>query len=272
MTNPRHSAAVEVRTIVRHDAGVGASRQEDHLAVEEPLQIRLDTRPVTVTMRTPGDDEELAIGFLLSEGLVRERADILKIAGDPVSGQNVIDIFLAPHVTIDFEQLTRHVVASSSCGLCGKTSIDSVHRHFPAITTTMTVSAALLAELPEKLQKAQEIFHRTGGLHGAGLFDRDGNLLILREDIGRHNAVDKVIGWALLHGHQPLESHILVVSGRASFEIMQKALAARIPIVAAVSAASSLAVRFAEESGQTLIGFLRGERMNIYSLAQRIVP
>jgi FdhD protein len=260
-------SSIERRTVTRHATGAPASTDEDHLAVEEPLQIRLDTRPITVTMRTPGHDEELAIGFLLSEGLIRQRSDVLKTT---IGDANLIDVYLAPEVAVDFAQLTRHVVSSSSCGLCGKASIESIHRHFQPLTTTMTVRATTLHALPEKLREAQQVFHHTGGLHAAGVFDAHGNLIVLREDIGRHNAVDKVIGFALLQGHHPLERHILVVSGRASFEIMQKALAARIPIVAAVSAASNLAAKFADESGQTLIGFLRGERMNIYSHPQRI--
>ncbi len=171
---------------------------------------------------------------------------------------------------VDLQQLTRHVFMSSSCGLCGKASIAAVHQHFPKIKTKISVTAKVLLGLPEKLRGGQETFDRTGGLHAAGLFDLEGKLIVLREDVGRHNAVDKVLGFAFLHDLLPLEKHILLVSGRASFEIMQKALAGRIAVVAAVSAPSSLAVEFAKESGQTLVGFLRGERMNIYAGANRI--
>jgi FdhD protein len=225
-------------------------------------------------MRTPGHDEELAVGFLLTEGLVRTREDILEVAhcqeGKTDGHQNVLNVFLAPAVEVDFERLTRHVYTSSSCGLCGKASIESVHQHFPPISTDLAVAAEILSQLPDRLRAAQETFNRTGGLHAAGIFNRAGELVVLREDVGRHNAVDKVIGFGCLEGQLPYDSHILLVSGRASFEIMQKALAARIGIVAAISAPSSLAVDFARESGQALVGFLRGKSMNIYSEPSRI--
>jgi FdhD protein len=172
---------------------------------------------------------------------------------------------------LDFKQLTRHVFASSSCGLCGKASIETVHQHFPPIEGNRRVAAAVLAALPEKMRAAQATFARTGGLHAAAIFNLDGDLLVLREDVGRHNAVDKVLGWAFLKHKVPLESAILLVSGRASFEIMQKALAGRVPIVCAISAPSSLAVEFARESAQTLVGFLRGNTMNVYSSPERIL-
>ena len=222
-------------------------------------------------MRTPGNDDELAVGFLLTEGLLKKRADILKIAPHPRNqNKNVINVFLAPDVAVNLEQLTRHVFASSSCGLCGKATIESVHQHFPKIKNNVSVSATTILSLPDKLRAAQETFARTGGLHAAAIFDLDGNLIVLREDVGRHNAVDKVFGNCFLARSFPLEKNILLVSGRASFEILQKALAARIGIICAVSAPSSLAVEFARESGQTLVGFLRGERMNIYSHPKRI--
>jgi FdhD protein len=173
-------------------------------------------------------------------------------------------------VAIDFARLTRHVFASSSCGVCGKASIEAVHQHFPPISSEVRVPASCLLGLPDQLRKAQVTFESTGGLHAAAVFDADGNMLVCREDVGRHNAVDKVIGHALLRGAIPYEKHILMVSGRASFEILQKSLGARIPMIAAVSAPSSLAVQFARESGQTLIGFLRGERMNVYTNPERI--
>jgi FdhD protein len=243
----------------------------DELTIEEPLEIRVDNQPVSVTMRTPGNDDELASGFLVSEGLIKNRSDVLKIEPYPRNKEkNVINVFLAPDVAVDFQQLTRYVFASSGCGLCGKATIDSVHRHFPKIKSKVLVGAATILELPEKLRHAQENFDRTGGLHAAAIFDLDGKLIVLREDVGRHNAVDKVLGHAFLKGDFPLAQNILMVSGRASFEIMQKALAAQIPVICAVSAPSSLAVEFAQSSGQTLVGFLREERMNIYSQPKRI--
>ena len=246
-------------------------RVRDELAVEEPLEVQVDTQPVVVTMRTPGHDDELAAGFLLSEGLIKRREDILKIAPHLRNAAgNVLDVFLAADVEVDFARLTRHVFASSSCGLCGKATIDSVHGHFPAVKSRLTVSRRVLLSLPARLRQHQAVFERTGGLHAAAVFDGRGRVVVLREDVGRHNAVDKTLGYALLQGLIPLEQHILMVSGRASFEILQKALAARIPVVASVSAPSSLAVQFAVESGQTLIGFLREDHMNIYSKPQRV--
>ena len=186
------------------------------------------------------------------------------------NGDNVLNVFLAPSVEVDFDRLTRHVFASSSCGLCGKASIESVHQHFPPVDSAVRVAAKTIARLPEQLRAAQKTFDKTGGLHAAAVFDSRGKLIVAREDVGRHNAVDKVIGHGFLHGLLPFDEHILLVSGRASFEIMQKALASRIPVVCAVSAPSSLAVEFARESGQTLVGFLRGNGMNVYSGAERI--
>jgi FdhD protein len=250
--------------------GSRSRREIDELVIEEPLEIQVDTQPVVVTMRTPGHDEELAAGFLLTEGLVTRREQIVKIAPylRNESG-NVLGVFLAG-VRIDFAQLKRNVYASSSCGLCGKASIESVHRHFKKVQARVTVPARVLSKLPEQLRLSQATFERTGGLHAAAVFDTSGKLLVLREDVGRHNAVDKVVGYGLLNRLLPFDRHILMVSGRASFEILQKALAARIPIVAAVSAPSSLAAEFAARSGQTLIGFLRGDRMNVYSRPGRI--
>jgi FdhD protein len=224
-------------------------------------------------MRTPGHDDELAAGFLLTEGLIRSRKDILKIVPyvRNLSG-NVLDVFLAPGVKVDFAQLKRHMFASSSCGLCGKATIESVHRHFKKLKAKLSVPVKTLLGLPEQLRGGQSAFDLTGGLHAAALFNSRGRLVVLREDVGRHNAVDKVLGFGFLENKLPFDSHILLVSGRASFEILQKSLAARIPIVCAVSAPSSLAVQFARESGQTLVGFLRGDTMNIYAGAERIVP
>lgn len=247
--------------------------RQDTAAREEPLEIRIQGRSISVTMRTPGNDKELALGFLLSEGLIRNRNEVLEIVHchhNQARDENVLNVFLAPTVEIDLARLTRNFFSSSSCGLCGKSSIESVHQHFPPIANQMTISAELLFELPERLRAAQKTFNCTGGLHASGIFNRQGELVVLREDIGRHNAVDKVIGCGILEGGFPFDSHVLLVSGRASFEIMQKALAARVPVVAAISAPSSLAVEFAKESRQTLVGFLRGKSMNIYSGSERI--
>jgi FdhD protein len=269
---PMTSATTQAKQILRWKRGGKPSRSVDDLAAEEPLEIQVDTRPVVVTMRTPGHDQELAAGFLLSEGLIRRRAEILKIAPyvRNESG-NVIDVFLAPGVEVDFAALTRHVYASSSCGLCGKASIESVHRHFKSVKSRLRVRAEMLLGLGAKLRGAQAAFDRTGGLHAAAIFNSRGRLLVTREDVGRHNAVDKVLGYGLLNGLMPYHRHVLMVSGRASFEIVQKALAARIPVIAAVSAPSSLAVQFAAESGQTLVGFLRETTLNVYSRPERVV-
>jgi FdhD protein len=256
--------------IVRWD-GESAREQEDDLAEEEPLEIRVRGRAISVTMRSPGHDAELAAGFLLTEGIIRAPQDLLRIEHcDRNENGNLLNVLMAPEVPVDFQRLTRHVFASSSCGLCGKATIDSVRGQFPPVRSDMLIDAELLASLPQKMRAEQETFDRTGGLHAAAMFDASGKLLVLREDVGRHNAVDKVVGHCLMHGPFPLDRHVLLVSGRSSFEIMQKALAARVPIVAAVSAPSTLAATFAEESGQTLIGFLRDRRMNVYANAQRV--
>jgi FdhD protein len=256
--------------IIRWQNGTLTNVRDD-VACEEPLEIRVDNQPISVTMRTPGNDDELAIGFLLSEGLITKREQIAKVEPYPRNrDKNVINVFLAPDVQIDFKRLTRHVFMSSSCGLCGKSSIEAVHQHFPKVSDEVCVAAKVLQELPSKIRAKQETFDKTGGLHAAAIFDLEEKLIVLREDVGRHNAVDKVLGHALMNNLYPLSNHILLVSGRSSFEIMQKALAGRVPIVAAVSAPSSLAVEFAKESGQTLVGFLREGRMNIYTHPQRI--
>lgn len=247
----------------------------DWVCVEEPLEIRVRGRSVAVTMRTPGHDAELAAGFLVTEGIIKKRADVVEIAhcttGEGSHHGNIVNVFLAPGVELDLERLTRHVFASSSCGLCGKASIDSVQQNFPKVNRTFQIQPELLARLPEKLAEAQQTFSKTGGLHAAAIFKKEGELGIAREDVGRHNAVDKVIGWSFLNSSFHAKGRILMISGRASFEIMQKALAAGIEIVAAVSAPSSLAVEFAKESGQTLVGFLRGRSFNVYSHPERIL-
>ena len=257
--------------MVRWEAGAAPHRATDELAAEEPLEIQVDTRPVSVTMRTPGHDDELAAGFLLTEGLIRGPADIQETRPYPRNrAGNCLNVFLASGVAVDFARLTRHVFASSSCGLCGKASIAAVHQQFKPVRRRWRVDAKLVLDLPRRMRTAQTTFERTGGLHAAALFTREGELLVLREDVGRHNAVDKVLGHALLKGWLPLDRHLLLVSGRASFEIVQKALAARVAWIGAVSAPSSLAVEFARASGQTLIGFLRAERFNVYAGVGRI--
>jgi FdhD protein len=270
----KEGAEIVSAKILRYAAGKKAKRADDELAREEPLEIRVRGKSIAVAMRTPGHDEELAAGFLVTEGLIRKRKDVTEIAycrqGEAVDYENTLNVFLAPSVVVDFERLTRHVFASSSCGLCGKASIESVQQQFAPVKSRLKLPMKHILALPEQLRAAQATFAKTGGLHAAAIFDVKGKLIVLREDVGRHNAVDKVIGYGFLKGLLPFKAHVLLVSGRASFEIMQKSLAAQIPVVCAVSAPSSLAVEFARESGQTLIGFLRGETMNVYANPQRI--
>ncbi|MEM9420014.1 MAG: formate dehydrogenase accessory sulfurtransferase FdhD [Planctomycetota bacterium] len=270
------------QSILKIEAGQEPLRVEDELAGEEPLEIRVRGKAVSVTMRTPHPDTdqrdehdaEMAVGFLLGEGVIRDRDDILSVepCGRPANSHgNILNVFLAPTCEFDPEKLSRHVFASSSCGLCGKASIDAVHAYFPPVFSDAQITSDTLLALPDKLRPSQATFDRTGGLHAAALFDTAGNLLVVREDIGRHNAIDKVLGHALMQGWLPLTDHVLLVSGRASFEIMQKALSASVPIVAAVSAPSSLAAEFAQDSQQTLVGFLRDNRMNVYSHPERVL-
>jgi FdhD protein len=276
-TSKKSSSPHAARTVQRRQAGV-TTEERDELAVEEPLEIRVEGRAVAVTMRTPGHDEELAAGFLLTEGVIARRADIVSIA--PVAAKqgrgtelNIVDVRLTRPDAVDFARLTRHVFTASSCGLCGKATISAVQGKNPALGPDEgpRVSADVLARLPAALAAAQPTFHRTGGLHATGLFTADGRLLVAREDVGRHNAVDKVVGHSLLTGGVDASSAVLLVSGRVAFEIAQKALAARIAFIAAISAPTSLAVDFARSSGQTLVGFLRDGRMNIYAGADRVV-
>jgi len=258
----------------------------DTLVAEEPLEIRVGGRSLAVTMRTPGHDFELAVGFLVTEGLVTGGADIARIgycpglgptAGAvavPAAGQdfNVLDVTLAPGVAPPPADAARPFVTTSSCGLCGKASIDTVRSRstFDVAADPLVVTAGMLSALPDRLRAAQQLFDRTGGLHAAGLFDADGALVCLREDVGRHNAFDKVVGWAATSSRLPLRGHVLLASGRASFELVQKALMAGVPLLAAVSAPSSLAAELAEEVGMTLVGFLRGDTMNVYTGARRV--
>jgi FdhD protein len=256
--------------------GEEAQRAWDAVAAEEPMEIRVNGEAVSVTMRTPGHDFELALGFCLSEGIV-DRPDAVETmrycAGDdPATGlntYNVVDLHLRVPGAVA-PDLKRNVYTTSSCGICGTASIEAVRKRLPALDDDLRVTPGLLSALPGALRAAQEVFDRTGGLHAAGLFDAKGTLRCVREDVGRHNAVDKVIGWAATQGELPLAGHLLLVSGRVAFEIAQKALYARIPLLAAVSAPSSLAVDLARDSGMTLVGFLRDGRMNIYAGEQRV--
>lgn len=241
------------------------SAREGRLAVEEPLEIRIQDEPLTVTMRTPGDDVELAAGLLFTEGIVRGSRDLGTLRHCSEDEPNVITATLATGVSLDRAKLRRTFAGHSSCGLCGKTAIDQIRTQAPPLRSTLRVAAAAIQGLDATMRASQEAFEKTGGLHAAALFDATGRLELLREDIGRHNAVDKVVGAMLLRDALPLDRHILVVSGRASFEILQKALMASIPIVCAVSAPSSLAVRFAKECGMTLVGFLRGSEFDLYA-------
>lgn len=241
---------------------------EDNLAAEEPLEIRIGKTPLTVTMRTPGHDRELAAGFLWTEGLIESLDQIVAVhqaSAESGAKSNVVEIEIHDG-SLDPEMSQRNFFAASSCGICGKASIDAIRvRGLRPPNAAFKVDPEILCSLPDRLLAQQEVFGRTGGLHAAALFDSAGQLLALREDIGRHNAVDKIVGWALLNGSAPLSNHILMVSGRGGFEIVQKALAAGIPVVASVSAPSSLAVQLARELGLTLIGFLRGRRFVIYA-------
>ena len=263
--------------VVRMADGVATARP-DSLAAEEPLEIRVSGRPLTVTMRTPGNDFDLARGFLVSEGVVAADSDIAAIrycagaTADGTNTYNVLDVLLADGVPLPDVSVERNFYTTSSCGLCGKASLEAVRTisKWRVDRDPLRLNAATIATLPEKLRAAQRVFDRTGGLHAAALFDATGDLWCVREDVGRHNAVDKVVGWALGEGRLPLSGTTLMVSGRASFELVQKAVMAGIPALAAVSAPSSLAVDLAREMGLTLIGFLRGSSMNVYSGVERI--
>ncbi|MCC3772703.1 formate dehydrogenase accessory sulfurtransferase FdhD [Streptomyces sp. UNOC14_S4] len=268
------------RRVIRiRDGAVGT--RPDTLVAEEPMEIRLNGKPLAITMRTPGDDFALAAGFLVSEGVLssaEELSNIVYCAGATEDGgntYNVVDVRLAPGVPLPDIALERNVYTTSSCGLCGKASLDAVRttaRHMLSDgPSPMRLTPELLSALPDRLRAAQQVFERTGALHGAALFSADGELLDVREDVGRHNAVDKLVGRALQQGLLPLSGTILLVSGRASFELAQKAVMAGIPFLAAVSAPSSLAVDLATETGLTLVGFLRGKSMNIYAGEERII-
>jgi FdhD protein len=248
---------------------------DDRVAHEEPLEIQVGGTPLAVVMRTPGRDHELALGFLLSEAVLASPEDLAalrheSVTRDPAAAGNVIRALLRPGVTVDVAALRRNFYTGSSCGVCGKASLERVLATAPPLRDASRFDPEVLYALPERLREAQAAFDATGGLHAAALFDRDGKLLVVREDVGRHNAVDKTIGWAAERGLLPLAGHGLLVSGRISFEIVQKALAARIPLVAAVSAPTSLAVQLAAAGRVTLVAFLRGRAFNVYSEGERI--
>ena len=268
----------ERRKVIRIRDGALSSRP-DTLVAEEPLEIRLNGKPLAITMRTPGDDFALATGFLVSEGVLAQQNDLHNIVycagatADGTNTYNVVDVTTTPHVAVPDITLERNVYTTSSCGLCGKASLDAVRTttHWPIHDTPpLHITPDLLTTLPDRLRAAQHVFDRTGGLHAAALFTEHGELLDIREDVGRHNAVDKLIGRALQNNNLPLSRAILLVSGRASFELAQKAVMAGIPLLAAVSAPSSLAVDLATETGLTLVGFLRGPSMNVYAGEHRL--
>jgi FdhD protein len=281
MVPHRNTARVPVEKV----EGGAAQTRQDVVAVEEPLEIRLSfpsgekraDLSLSVTMRTPGDDFELAAGFLFGEGILRDRSDIQQVSycvGSRKEEQqyNVLNVQLSPGCRLEPTRLARHFYTTSSCGVCGKASIEAIRVQgvTPLSTEGTAISSSTICSLAGKLRQQQQVFEKTGGLHAAGLFDNTGNLISLREDVGRHNAVDKLIGEQLLAGKTPLSDRILMLSGRASFELVQKALVAGIPVMAAVGAPSSLAVELAKEFSMTLLGFLRDDRFNIYSGSERI--
>jgi FdhD protein len=264
------SLAVRACDVLRVEAG-GATSARDAVAVEAPLEVRLNGEPFSVIMRTPGADRDLAAGFLFSEGVVAERDDVVAISVD--AGASSVDVTLAPSRAAALPELLRtrrQVTMNSSCGMCGRVRADSLDRDVAVATAAWTVPAAIISTLPSTLRDSQRAFAETGGLHAAGLFDRDGRLVRSAEDVGRHNALDKLIGRAWLDGRLPLSDALLCVSGRLSFELVQKALLAGVPLLAAVSAPSSMAVDLATQGGMTLVGFVRGERFNVYAGAGRI--
>lgn len=265
------SAANRSETIIRHRLGDAAVEVEDAIAVEEPLEIRIEGHSVAIVMRTPGHDRELAAGFALSENLIRGASDVFEITSCGDAAGSVVNVTLRDPRLFDARKLTRNVFSSSSCGVCSKATVTAVRQQFRAIADDCRVSAATVRSLPVRLREGQPTFDRTGGLHACALFDLSGELQVVREDVGRHNALDKLLGRALLANELPLRKTVLMLSGRVSFEMLQKALAGGIAIVAAISAPTTLAVEFARESNQTLIGFVRGETMNIYAGAERLV-
>jgi FdhD protein len=280
----RNASKIKLRRM--SSAGASEASSSDFVAVEEPLEIQISTqlngqpsvRSISVTMRTPGDDFELAAGFLFSEGLITREDDIHEIRyctgkNNHEQQYNVVNVHLRPDVPFNFEHLQRNFFMSSSCGLCGKASLDQVRTTatLPLNPNAPRVKASIIMQLPDKLRASQPVFDKTGGLHAAGLFDVDGTLMLAKEDVGRHNALDKLIGDRLLNKKFPLDNQILMVSGRTSFEIIQKARMAGIGFVAAVGAPSSLAIELAKEAGMTLAGFVRSDKLNVYSAEHRIL-
>lgn len=258
--------------VVRH-TGPDVRPDNDHVVIEEPLEVRIGKTSIVVTMRTPGHDAELAAGFLVSEQVVRSAAELEYISPCPDAAQgNIVIVTLAKFANVDLDSLKRNFYATSSCGLCGKASIEQLRKTIPPIPATATVRPDLISSLSRQMRTAQPVFDLTGGLHAAALFDLTGNALCIREDISRHNAVDKLIGWAALDDRLPLSDAILLVSGRAGFEIVQKAAVAGIPIIVAVSAPSSLAIDLATETNLTLIAFARDNRFVVYSVPGRVAP
>ncbi|MBC7810787.1 MAG: formate dehydrogenase accessory sulfurtransferase FdhD [Burkholderiales bacterium] len=279
-TRPSSKTSLNVIRVRRGEKPAPARR--DDVATEEPLEIRLvtgnTTQQVAITMRTPGADFELSAGFLFAEGIIHSKDDIQAITYcvdrelSEEQRYNVVNVNLRHDAAKDLRKLERHFVVSSACGVCGKASLDALETDgLRPLVNDARVSSEQILALPDELRQAQRLFDSTGGLHAAALFDLDGTLLAVREDVGRHNAMDKLIGWALLNGHIPLERYIVLVSGRASFELAQKALAASIPILCAISAPSSLAVDVARRFGMTLVAFLRDDRFNLYCGSERIV-
>ncbi len=264
--------SIELTQVTQWEEG-RATRVEDYLAGEEPLEMRAGQYSLGVTLRTPGDDEELVAGFLFSEGIISKQEDLvaLRMPGEKDAEKNLVRVTLDPGVRLASNSAARRFSAGSACGVCGKASIAQLRRRgLRSPKASSIFDPEMICQLPPILRETQAVFVRTGGLHAAALFTASGELLVLREDIGRHNAVDKVIGWALLSGRVPLSDHIMLVSGRGGFEIVQKSIAAGIPLLASVSAPSSLAVQLAREMGLTLVGFLRGRRFVIYAGEERI--
>ncbi|MCS1407973.1 MAG: Sulfurtransferase FdhD [Verrucomicrobia subdivision 3 bacterium] len=260
--------------IARFHADGRIEHLADSLSPEQPLEIRIQGRSLAITMRTPGHDPELAAGLALSEGLIQSPDQLIDASHcrrqEAQNPENILNLFLRPSAKLDPKKLSRRLLASSSCGICGKTSLEAIQNAWPPVQSNFTIPPERLLSLPKRLRQTQWTFQQTGGLHAAALFDQYGSLLCLREDVGRHNAVDKAIGHCLFNGPFPLHDRLLLISGRASFEIMQKALAARIPFVAAISAPSSLAVECAQANRQTLVGFLRPPSFNCYASPERL--
>jgi FdhD protein len=260
-------------SIHRFADGITPGPGRDEVVIEEPLEIRIEAAPIAIAMRTPGQDEELAAGWMLSEGIANSANDIAAIVPKPGGdGQRaaMVDVMLRDPSRFDAARHRRSLLTNSSCGLCGAATVDQVLKDFSKVTSPFRISAKSLSEMPALLSAEQSAFRRTGGVHACGLFDAEGKLIALREDVGRHNALDKLLGRALLDGLLPLSQHVVFLSGRVSFEMMQKALAAGVPVVAAIGAPSSLAIELAEKSGQTLVAFIRGATMNVYAGIERL--